>query len=236
MPTLLIRLCGPMQSWGTRSRWSERDSEIEPTLSGIVGLFCAASGVQREQPIPAPWLELRLGVRVDHEGTLERDYHTAGGDHATGIAAAGGGTVKNAVLSNRYYLADADFLCGLEHADGDVLAGIDDALRKPRWQLFLGRKSFLPSVPVYRPAALGPGVDERPLVEALRAAGLSKPEMFHRRRRGDGRRRFVIQCSPGETSSELRMDQPVADSFSSRRFQLRYVRTTFEETEEQPDA
>jgi CRISPR system Cascade subunit CasD len=232
MATLLIRLCGPMQSWGSRSRWSERDTELEPTLSGVVGLLCAAKGVQRAKPIPAPWLELRLGVRVEHEGTMARDYHTAGGGYDVGVATSDGkGHLKHAILSNRYYLADADFLAGIEHDDGEVLREIEAALREPHWQLFLGRKSFVPAVPIYHPPRLGEGsgIRETGLRKALKAEPAWMPEVAWRPDQGgDGRVRFVVQAEEGESTGELRFDQPVADSFRTRRFQPRYVRTTFE--------
>ena len=38
MATLLIRLVAPMQAWGTRSHFDDRDSEAEPSKSGVLGL------------------------------------------------------------------------------------------------------------------------------------------------------------------------------------------------------
>ena len=40
MSVLLMRLAGPMQSWGTRSRFSNRDTGLEPSRSGVIGLLC----------------------------------------------------------------------------------------------------------------------------------------------------------------------------------------------------
>jgi len=51
MATLLIPLVGPMQSWGTRSRFDHRDTEREPSKSGVIGLVCAAIGRDRNEPI-----------------------------------------------------------------------------------------------------------------------------------------------------------------------------------------
>jgi len=42
MPTLLLRLAGPMQSWGLSSRFTIRDTSLEPSKSGVLGLLCAA--------------------------------------------------------------------------------------------------------------------------------------------------------------------------------------------------
>ena len=40
MSTLLLRLAGPMQSWGVQSRFSVRDTGLEPSKSGVIGLLC----------------------------------------------------------------------------------------------------------------------------------------------------------------------------------------------------
>ena len=47
MSTLLLALEGPLQSWGTSSRFSERGSGLEPSKSGVIGLLCAALGRRR---------------------------------------------------------------------------------------------------------------------------------------------------------------------------------------------
>ena len=51
MSVLLMRLAGPMQSWGTRSRFSNRDTGLEPSRSGVIGLLCAALGRPREESL-----------------------------------------------------------------------------------------------------------------------------------------------------------------------------------------
>ena len=42
MSVLLLRLAGPMQAWGTQSRFTVRDTGLEPSKSGVIGLLCAA--------------------------------------------------------------------------------------------------------------------------------------------------------------------------------------------------
>ena len=107
MPTLLLRLVGPMQSWGTTSRFDERDTQLEPSKSGVLGLICAALGRDRSEPVE-DLAALRMGVRVYREGLLMRDYHTA-----TGVmTAAGKVDLRRTVVSPRYYLSDAAFLVG----------------------------------------------------------------------------------------------------------------------------
>jgi len=158
MSVLLLRLAGPMQSWGTQSRFSVRDTAREPSKSGVIGLCCAALGRRRDEPLD-DLVRLRMGVRVDREGTVARDYHTAGGgtypDGRKGVPTADG-TGSRTVVSDRYYLADADFLVGLE-GDRELLSRIHQALANPKWPLFLGRKAFVPGLPVHIPDGLKEG-------------------------------------------------------------------------------
>ncbi len=226
MPTLLLRLCGPMQSWGTRSRFTERDTELEPSKSGVIGLLCAAVGLAREEPVDTAENDLaglRLGVRVDHEGRMARDYHTAGGG-GTGVMRASGTLSRDAVPSNRYYLTGADFLVGLEGGDRALLERLDEALRSPRWQLFLGRKSFVPAVPVYLP---GGGVREATRQDALESEPWPlKPLACAEHANCPSRLRYVLEREPGATS-EVRMDQPRGAAFHDRTFGPRWVETRF---------
>lgn len=204
MPTLLIRLAGPMQSWGTTSRFDERDSQLEPSKSGVLGLVCAALGRDRAEPVD-DLAALKMGVRVDREGLLMRDYQTA-----TGVVnAAGKVDLGRTVISPRYYLADAVFLVGLEGDDRVLLQRIASALQAPVWLLALGRKGFPPGSPVYLPDGL---------VDApLRAALLGYPSLTP-----------VVQASSKRLILEhdqhgsVRLDQPVAP-FAQRRFGPRYI-------------
>ena len=214
-----MRLCGPMQSWGTRSRFTERDTEMEPSKSGVIGLVCAALGRPRSEPVD-DLAGLRMGVRVDHEGTMARDYHTAGGGPGGGVARAGGGTSRDAVLSNRYYLADADFLVGLE-GDEPGLVALETALRAPVWQLALGRKSFVPSIPVYLP---GGGLRPARLEEALSNEAWPLVPLAWRRPPGETPRlRLVLETTFDDPNHEVRMDQPHGAAFRDRTFGPRAI-------------
>ena len=145
MPTLLLRLAGPMQSWGLHSRFTIRDTGREPSKSGVLGLLCAALGKPASEseddsfPTLAVLASLRMGVRVDREGTLARDYHTAGGGDWNGRSYCvfkASGKAGDPLPSMRYYLAGAHFLVGLE-GHLPLLKTLDAALRRPVWQLSL---------------------------------------------------------------------------------------------------
>ena len=165
--TLILLLEGAMQSWGTRSRWDVRDTGLEPTKSGVIGLIGCAVGLKRNDPeLERLDRTLLFGVRIDRPGVISTDYHTVTGYHRT--AAGGfkhsGGVAKslkkaqehgeNTIVSQRDYLHDAAFLVALavktenQAADRDLLLRIEKCLRAPRWPLYLGRKSCVPSRPV----------------------------------------------------------------------------------------
>jgi CRISPR system Cascade subunit CasD len=214
MSVLLLRLAGPMQSWGVQSRFSTRDTGLEPSKSGVVGLLCAALGRPRDADV-TDLAALPLAVRVDREGRMACDYHTA---LDVRKADDSGSTT---VVSRRFYLADANFLAALE-GPTDVLAGLHEALARPLWQLYLGRKSFVPGAPVYLPDGLR---DEERAEAALQAYPWCPP-----RRDPRARLRLVIEAAPGE--GEPRPDEPL--SFAARRFGVRHVVTRWLETKELP--
>ena len=51
-------------------------------------------------------------------------------------------------VSERYYLADASFLAAFQ-GDAALIERCAKALQTPYWPLFLGRKSCVPSLPIY---------------------------------------------------------------------------------------
>jgi len=205
MATLLLRLAAPMQSWGTTSRFDERDTQREPSKSGLIGLICAALGRDRAESVD-DLAALRLGIRVEREGVLMRDYVTATGV----ISAAGKSDKKRTVVSHRYFLSDAVFLAGLE-GDRSLLNDIDKAIRQPVWPLFLGRKSYVPTMPIF----LNDGLSDETLEQSL-----CLRECLITGARPSGKRRLVIEHS---SEGSIRLDQPVG-SYAARQFGPRFVR------------
>ena len=208
MPTLLLRLVGPMQSWGVQSNFIWRETGYEPSKSGVIGLLCAAWGRKRDERID-DLAALTMGVRVDKAGTMLRDFHTAGKD---GYVRASGGPPerKNVIISHRDYLADAAFLVGLESDDEKLLHTLHNKLRNPYWPLCLGRKAYVPGLPVW----LKDGMIHGPLLEALGeypwlGSGNKKPETL-----------YIFYDHPeGEI---VRPDQPI--SFKPRQFAPRRIK------------
>lgn len=214
MDTLLLQLIGPMQSWGVQSRFGVRDTGLEPSKSGVIGLLCAALGRPRTAPVD-DLVRLRMGVRVDREGQIAKDFHTALGVYrANGQVNASG-----AEISNRYYLMNAAFLVGLE-GDLPTLETLQAALRSPVWSLYLGSKAFVPAAPVWLPDGLRKGEG---LEEALRRY----PWLCGDAAQRPTRLRVVLDDDQGE---QVRPDVPV--SFAERRFTSRRVHGTFFDIQE----
>lgn len=240
MRTLLLRFEGPQQSWGTLSRFSNRDTGLEPSKSGVIGLLCAALGRPRSASV-TDLAALRMGVRVDREGTIMSDYHTAGGSWRRAEAKYGvanfDGSAPGTVVTHRDYLAGASFLVGLEADTANqegLLHQVNAALAEPVWPLFLGRKAFVASVPVRLPDTppLGPGMRLAPLEEALRTYPWSEA-LARERADPPARLRLVIETN-GPESGESRMDVPVSFEPLDRRYQSRYVQTSFMDRPEPP--
>lgn len=213
MPTLLLRLAGPMQSWGTTSRFDQRDTGKEPSKSGVIGLLAAALGIDREewnadlQALAA----LLMGVRHDRPGVLKRDYQTA-----QYIISADRSKVHETAVTTRDYLADAVFLVGLEGPDRSLLESAHAALQNPVWPLALGRKSYVPAEPVWLEGC----VMDVPLLPALEG----RPWLSTSRRGEAMPERLLVSLESRDGSGALRMDQPLS-SFADRRFGARYVRS-----------
>jgi CRISPR system Cascade subunit CasD len=210
MSVLLLRLAGPMQSWGTQSRFTHRDTGREPSRSGVVGLLCAALGRPRHEPLD-DFRALRMAVRIDRPGRLMRDYHTAQKVRRADPTKS----PQETVLSERFYLADADFLVGLA-GDREFLERLDVKLRRPVWPLFLGRKSFVPAMPVA--AGLREGDEPLPVL---------KVEHWRKRHCRDALAqplRYVLEVKYG--MGEPRQDVPVSFVSRDRHFAVRHVNSS----------
>lgn len=80
--TVVIRLDGPMQAWSRANRThgggGRRPTQDHPTKTGVIGLIANALGRDRADPID-DLTALTYAARTDRGGTIEVDYHTAGG-------------------------------------------------------------------------------------------------------------------------------------------------------------
>lgn len=214
MSVLTLQLAGPLQAWGSSARFARRTTESAPTKSGVVGLVAASLGRRRDDDV-SDLAGLRFGVRIDQPGTRIRDYQTAHHDD----------TGKSMPVSERFYLADAVFVAGLEGDDG-LLAQVHDAIRAPFFLPFLGRRSCPPGRDIA--PCLHRGVA---LAEALASQEWRASDWYRKRRRDDMTvdLTLLLEAAPGDDPAEgpgdAVRDQPLSFDPRHRRYGLRGVIT-----------
>ncbi|MFI6922005.1 type I-E CRISPR-associated protein Cas5/CasD [Nonomuraea spiralis] len=213
MSVLLMQLAGPLQSWGASSRFARRSTEAAPTKSAVVGLLAAAQGRERTDDL-ADLGALRFGVRIDQPGTVLRDFQTA--HHFVGGEAM--------PVSERFYLADAVFVAGVE-GDGDLIDQLHHALLAPVFLPYLGRRSCPPA----RSVAMGVDHDHA-LEQVLRRQEWQAAGWYQRRRRKEQQIELEIflEATPEDGPVDSLRDQPVSFDPLHRRYALRGVRRTSE--------
>ena len=197
MSVLLLRLDGPMQSWGDASRFVRRHTRTEPTKSGVIGLLAAAQGRRRTDPIE-DLAALSFGVRVDQRGRLQRDFQTA---------IRWGRKNESMPLSYRYYLADAVFVAGVE-GDAELLHALDEAVRSPTFPLYLGRRACPPS-----DEEISLGVRDAPLEEALRSQEWLARDWYRRQQGRTVHLELVVDAPPGLADADAETSRDVPLSF-----------------------
>lgn len=205
MTTLLLKLAGPLQSWGDSSRFNERTTRREPTKSGVIGMLAAASGRRRTDPIE-DLAGLLFGVRSDQQGRLVRDFQTTI-DWRNG---------KSKPLTSRHYLSDACFVAGVE-GDERLLEGLQSALSWPVFPVYLGRRSCSPAGRV----VLGmrdSGVEQALMDEPWHAADWYRKSCS---RQVD--LPMTIDAPRGAQQDELVPDHPVSFDPRDRRHGMRAV-------------
>ncbi|MEU8380641.1 type I-E CRISPR-associated protein Cas5/CasD [Streptosporangium sp. NPDC048865] len=149
MSGLVLRLAGPLQSWGEHSVFAQRDSLRFPTRSGLIGLLASAEGVSRGQLLDA-YEALRFTVRIDRPGVQMIDFHTIGGGLPRGVPRPDGTQRPRdtaTMVTRRQYLSDAAFTVAVEGSE-QRLGELAEALRRPHWQPYLGRRSCPPDQPL----------------------------------------------------------------------------------------
>ena len=226
---LALRLEGPLQSWGFDSQYNRRNTGLMPTKSAIAGICCAALGLPRgsgkEQDFLTSFRSVRMtAIAIPRQGVKKelpvrrlQDYHTVGGGYdpndprergcITVSAKDGKPRAKNgqaqAVLTHRQYLTDAAFGVLLE-GPAILLSEIATAFADPKWGIWLGRKTCIPSAPVL--AGLKENRDD-----ALRLLIGEKPlESFTRQEEVEnfGEGRDSLPDAPVSFATERRLFSP----------------------------
>lgn len=208
MATLIMHFDAPLQSWGLNGRFTQRDTHLAPTKSGVVGLLAAALGRTREEEID-DLAELAFGARVDQLGPILRDFQTE--QTLQG---------RKKPLTTRYYLQDSKFVVGVE-GETDRLSSLAEAVRNPRFPLYLGRRSCPPAGPIQAK------VVEAPLEQALKERPWIASESVRKRQPTSVSLQIYRDAYAEETADELLRDLPLSFSQRHRRYALRPIVHTF---------
>ncbi|MER5890003.1 type I-E CRISPR-associated protein Cas5/CasD [Streptomyces sp. NPDC001941] len=147
-PGLLLHLSGIMQSWGGPQGGTIRDTYPHPTRSAITGLLAAAQGRPRGSDL-TDLDQLTHTTRIDRPGRRLVDFHTVGGGaHKTRtVRTADGDPRGNALVFDKWYLADAAFTLALT-GPPRLITTLAQALTRPVYPPHLGRRSCPPNIPV----------------------------------------------------------------------------------------
>lgn len=147
---LVLQLQGVMQAWGTHTYEDFRPSSIFPTRSGIVGLIGACLGIERGDIEYRDRLNRGLSITtiaVEPEKIRKiEDFHTV-----LDARRVNDKPREEAIISRREYLCDAKYYVILCENDGASvsLSRIKNAVMKPKYTPFLGRKSCLITAPLF---------------------------------------------------------------------------------------
>lgn len=133
MKILTIRLTAPLQSYGDEATFERRTTGDYPSKSAVIGMIAAALGYSREDSRISKLNDLKFAVRVDQAGRTLTDFHTVEWK-------------KNVrKITYRDYLQDAVFVVAIGSNNDKQIEEIHTALRRPRYQLFLGRRANVPA-------------------------------------------------------------------------------------------
>lgn len=225
MNGLILRLAGPLQSWGEHSTFSVRDTTAFPTRSGILGILAAAQGRPRGHALD-DYEPLEITVRVDRPGRALTDFHTVGGGlprtatirTAAGTRRAEGTTT---LVSHRHYLTDAIFTVGIQAHDQPstlLLDKLADALTNAVWAPYLGRRSCVPDQPLLLRTGIDNIDDElrtrTPLARTTRSQTPPNIEMLYER---------APEATDERASTYELLDIPETFASIDRRYRLRRV-------------
>jgi CRISPR system Cascade subunit CasD len=162
MDYLVFQLQAPLSAWGETAVGEFRPTANYPSESALLGLLAAALGIRREEEDVHAALRRGYGfaIGVLSSGRLLRDYHTAQVPGRVSLKNRPHNSRRdelnlpkdefNTILSTRDYRQDAASLVAVQAREGSpyVLSDVAQALAKPRFTLYLGRKACPPALPL----------------------------------------------------------------------------------------
>lgn len=139
MKTLTIKLAAPLQSYGNEATFDRRTSYHCPSKSAILGMVAAGLGYRRDDQRITKLNQLSFAVRIDQPGERISDFQI--------VEYQKNKSKTDRKLTYRDYLQDAVFVVAIG-GDPVEIDQIYDALRHPKFQLYLGRRANPPAGPL----------------------------------------------------------------------------------------
>ncbi len=217
--SLALYFDAPLQSWGYASKFDRRTTLGHPTRSGVIGLLCAAAGIDRTESDRLKHLDEALSVEVYAfaMGGRMTDYHTVGGGYdprreARKVCRKASGGVGTTVQTYREYLASSRFGVVVS-GDALMVRELGAKLENPVWGIWFGRKSCVPAARVYE--GVHPDVDAAKEALVAAAGGLLPI-------------RKVSEVASFDDGTDTIMDRPLDFTQHARRFAPRRIRVEVE--------
>jgi CRISPR system Cascade subunit CasD len=189
-----------------------------------MGIICAALGIDRNDDEALGKLsELRMTTYIlcpEEERLI--DYQTVGGGydelHQGFVCITAEGKSGSTVVTHREYLSGARFAVIVE-GNFELIEKCAEAIKNPRWGVWLGRKSCPPASIIFR-GTFDSREEARKGIEQLLEPAANN---------GRKRLRILREVNNLEESTKVLMDAPV--DFSRRRFRSRMISDTIETTD-----
>lgn len=161
MRYLLFQIYAPLVSWGEIAVGGERQSSRQPSKSTITGLIAAALGIKRDEEDKLANLtnSICLAVKMYSGGTILKDFHTVQVPrkeskvvyHTRRAELTTSSDKIGTILSRREYRCDSLYVVGIclnSGVNAITLEEIQKSLVAPLYQLYFGRKSCVPALPL----------------------------------------------------------------------------------------
>lgn len=211
MKTLAINLKAPLQSFGNEATFIRRTTDSYPSKSAVVGMLAAALGYQRDDERIETLNDLLFAVRIDQPGKILHEFQTVEWKK---------GTRK---ITYRDYLQDAVFVIAIGSLTGTLIDELEVALRHPKFQLYLGRRSNAPAGLLKTHLV----IDKNP-VETLKTLDWQASKWYQQRQQCPTVSVEVVADAKllPEASNFIRKDRVISFDQRNRHYGFREVATT----------
>ncbi|AHI12231.1 type I-E CRISPR-associated protein Cas5/CasD [Lactobacillus helveticus] len=140
MKTATIRLTAPLQSYGNQASFNQRTSDNYPSKSAVIGIIAAALGYRRDDARILQLNNLLFAVRIEQSGNMMTEFQTVEYQKSS--------TKTARKLTYREFIQDAVFMVAIGSDNDHEIEKIVSALKHPKFQLYLGRRSNPPAGPL----------------------------------------------------------------------------------------